>query len=323
MIAVAGEALIDLVTGHDGIIRARPGGGPFNTARTISRLGQPCTFLGRLSDDGFGRDLARRLSADGVTLAVPGPVPAPSTLAVVDVDARGLPQYRFYLTGTSSSVLDYEAARAALPATLTALHVGTLALVMEPIAATIEQLINTDATPDTLVMVDPNCRPGAITDEHAYRSRLARLLRRTDVVKVSAEDLAYLCPGMPPRTAAAGLLDQGPALVLLTDGPRTAHAFLPAHELSVDVPYATVVDTIGAGDAFGGAFLAWWAGNGRTRSDLADPDAVRAALQLATQVAALSCTRAGADPPWAAELDQRDWDPNAPESPAGPRGGGQ
>jgi fructokinase len=304
MIAVAGEALIDIVIHHDGTIRARPGGGPFNTARTISRLGQPCTYLGRVSADNFGRELAERLNHDAVTLALPEPIPAPSTLAVVDLDAAGRsPQYRFYLTGTSASALDYPTARAALPVGLTALHVGSLALVMEPIAATIEQLISDDATLDTLVMVDPNCRPGAITDEPAYRARLSRILRRADVVKVSTEDLAYLYPGMTPSTAAASLLDQGPALVLLTDGPRTARAFMLGLEISVDVPDATVVDTIGAGDAFGGGFLAWWEGHGRTRSGLADADDVRAAVQLANLVAALSCTRPGADPPWAAEID--------------------
>jgi fructokinase len=301
MIAVAGEALIDIVIDHDGVIRARPGGGPFNTARTISRLGQPCAFLGPLSDDSFGRDLAARLSDDGVTLALPDPVRAPSTLAIVNVDAGGSPQYRFYLASTSASALDYAAASAALPGDLAALHAGTLALVMEPIAATIEQLIS-EASKDTLVMVDPNCRPGAIADEDGYRARLARILRRTDVVKVSTEDLAYLRPDVAPPTAAASLLDQGPTLVLLTDGPRAAYAFTQKLEISVDVPTVPVVDTIGAGDAFGGAFLAWWIGEGRTRSHLANADDISGALRMATRVAALNCTRAGADPPWATEL---------------------
>jgi fructokinase len=128
------------------------------------------------------------------------------------------------------------------------------------------------------------------------------MLRRSDVVKVSVEDLAYLAPETPPVRAAAALLDQGPALVLLTDGPRTARAFLPGQELSVAVPPVSVMDTIGAGDAFGGAFLAWWSGNKLTRSDLHRTSAVRDALHAAAEVASLTCTRPGADPPWLAEV---------------------
>jgi fructokinase len=107
MIAVTGEALVDLVADHDGRIAARPGGGPFNTARTIGRLGLAPAFLGRLSSDRFGRLLRASLDQDGVTLAVPGLAAAPTTLAVVDVDAGGSPRYRFYLAGTSAPGLDY------------------------------------------------------------------------------------------------------------------------------------------------------------------------------------------------------------------------
>ena len=282
MITVTGEALIDLGVDHDGGIRARPGGGPFNTARTIGRLGLAPAFLGRLSQDGFGRLLRARLDQDGVTLAVPQLTDAPTTLAVVDVDAAGAPSYRFYLVGTSAGALDYPLLSAALPDGVTALHVGTLALVMEPIATGIERLIASGLPPDALVMIDPNCRPDAITDPLAYRARLSRILRRADVVKVSVEDLAYLYPGATARTAAAALLDQGPQLILITDGPRPALALRPGgEEVSVDVPAVQVVDTIGAGDAFGGAFLAWWSGNKLTRSDLDRSDPVREALQAA------------------------------------------
>ena len=262
MITVTGEALIDLVIDGDGSPRPRPGGGPFNTARTIGRLGLAPAFLGRLSRDGFGDQLRARLDQDGVTLAVPQLSDAPTTLAVVDVDAAGAPRYRFYLAGTSSAALEYPLLTAALPDGMTALHAGTLALVMEPIATSIERLITTDLPPGALVMIDPNCRPAAIADRPAYQARLARILRRADVVKASVEDLAYLYPGATARAAATALLGQGPRLVLVTDGPRPARAFLPGQELSVDVPAVQVVDTIGAGDAFGGALchglLAGW-----------------------------------------------------------------
>jgi len=176
---------------------------------------------------------------------------------------------------------------------------------MEPIATSIERLITRDVPPHALVMIDPNCRPQAITDQHAYLARLSRILHRADVVKVSVEDLGYLYPGEPAPAAATALLDQGPALVLVTDGPRPARAFLPGQELAVDVPVVKVVDTIGAGDAFGGAFLAWWSDNELTRSDLHRAGPVREALQAAVEVAALTCRRVGAEPPWRAEVRGR------------------
>jgi len=302
MITVTGEALIDLVIDGDGCPRPRPGGGPFNTARTVGRLGLAPAFLGRLSADSFGHQLRARLDQDGVMLAVPQLADAPTTLAVVDLDAAGAPRYRFYLAGTSAGALEYPLLEAALPEGMTALHAGSLALVMEPIATSIERLVTTDLPAGPLVMIDPNCRPGAITDRSAYQARLARILRRADVVKVSMEDLGYLYPGAAARDAAITLLGQGARLVLVTDGPRPARAFLPGQELSVDVPPVRVVDTIGAGDAFGGAFLAWWSGNELTTSDLRRPGPVRAALRAAAEVASLTCTRAGAEPPWLEEL---------------------
>jgi fructokinase len=305
MIAVTGEALIDLVADGEGRVLARPGGGPFNTARTLGRLGAAPVFLGRLSKDTFGRLLRERLGHDGVALGIPHLADAPTTLAVVDVDGVGTARYRFYLAGTSASSLDHAPLLAGLPDGLTALHAGSLALVMEPIAASIERLITTDLPPGTLVMIDPNCRPEAIGDGPSYRARLSRILCRADVVKASVEDLGFLYPGEPARTAAAALLDQGSRLVLLTDGPRPARALLPGGEVSVDVPPVRVADTIGAGDAFGGAFLAWWAGNELTGADLHRPAAIREALQAAAEVAALTCTRPGAEPPWLAEVTGR------------------
>ena len=316
MITVVGEALIDLVVGRDGRIDAQPGGGPFNTARTLGRLGLAPAFLGRLSQDGFGRMLRDRLDRDGVTLGVPELADAPTTLAVVDVDGAGSPRYRFYLAGTSSAALEYPVR---LPNPTVALHAGTLALVMEPIATTIERLIASDLPPDTLVMIDPNCRPGAITDRQAYLARLARILRRADVVKVSVEDLAYLSPGVPARAAAAALLEQGPAVVLVTDGPRPALALLPGQEITAAVPVVQVVDTIGAGDAFGGAFLAWWSGQELTKADLHRPGPVGSALQAAVEVAALTSTRAGAEPPWLAEVRGRPGWPAAARTEPGAR----
>src|SRR5260370_20200704 len=115
MITVTGEALIDLVVDHDSHIAAQPGGGPFNTARTMGRLGLAPAFLGRLSQDGFGRMLRASLDRDGVTLGVPQLTDAPTTRAAVDVDPSGRARYRSYLAGASSAALEYPLLAAALP----------------------------------------------------------------------------------------------------------------------------------------------------------------------------------------------------------------
>jgi fructokinase len=304
VIAVVGEALIDLVVDDAGEVAARPGGGPFNTARTLGRLGAPTTFLGRLSHDAFGRRLRASLFGDGVELGVPAAAAAPTTLAVADVGPGGAARYAFYLAGTAAADLDYQVLSAAMPGEMTAIHVGTLALVMEPIASSVERLM-ADVPPDALVMVDPNCRPAAIGDRDAYLERFEGMMHRADAVKVSVEDLDYLCPGVPAEVAATTLLGEKLALVLVTDGPRPVRAFLPTGEVIVPVPEVEVVDTIGAGDAFGGGFLAWWSANGLGREDLRHADPVCAALRAAAEVASLTCTRAGAEPPWLAEVRQQ------------------
>ncbi len=300
-IVVAGEALCDLVPDADGRLLVHPGGGPFNTARTVARLGRPVAFVGRLSTDGFGRRLEALLASDGVGLDAVARTEDPTTLALVELDGAGAASYRFYARGTSAPGLTPEAALAAVSRGVAALHVGTLGLALEPIAATLETVVERVAG-RTLVMVDPNCRPDAAPDEAVYRARLERVIARADIVKVSDEDLAWLRPETPPEAAARDLLCRGPALVLLTRGAHGAVAVTPAGEHRVDAPAAQVVDTIGAGDAFGGAFLAWWHARGHTRAECADPQDVRAATAFACVVAARTCERAGADPPRLSEL---------------------
>jgi len=311
MIAVIGEVLIDLVVGADGRVGAHPGGGPYNAARTLARLGVPATFLGGIAGDGFGRLLREHLLSDGVTLGIPGPSGRPSTLAVASLDRDGVADYTFYLNDTAAADLDYETLKKALPADIGAVHVGALGLVMEPIGAATERLIETDVPGSALVLLDPNCRPGAIAAPLAYRKRIAAVARRADIVKASVEDLAYLYPGVPSGEAATVLLEAGSSLVLVTDGPRPARAFLPGAALTEPVPGVTVADTIGAGDAFGGGFLAWWTAHGLGRPDLHRKELVGAALKAATAAAALTCTRPGADPPTRADLRSGNWWPEA------------
>lgn len=301
-IVVGGEALIDLVRdAASGALNAHEGGGPYNTARTLARLGCVTHFLGVLSNDGFGSGLAAQLASDGVLVDRSLATDLPSTLAVAELDHGEAASYRFYTEGTSAPSLEAPAALAALAADVAMLHIGTLGLVLEPLSSALRAVVDHVAG-TALVMVDLNCRPAAIADRDAYRSSLTFTLERTDVVKASVEDLAWLYPREAPLDAARDLLGQGPSVVLVTDAARGATALLDGRELRVPAPQVSVADTIGAGDAFGGGLLAWWFRRGLTRADLADPAAVEEAARFACQVAARTCERPGAFPPTLAEL---------------------
>ena len=302
MILVAGESLIDLIVGSDHGVHASPGGGPFNAARTIARLGQPTRFLGRFSDDPFGQLLTGKLAQDGVELAIPGWVAEPTALAIVAVGGLGVPEYWFHVAQTAGFVLDQPTAQRALRADVTAVHIGSLGLVVDPMASELERLVQR-LSPDVLLLLDPNWRAQAIPDADAHRARLRRLLLRTDILKTSTEDLSFLVPGCGIADAARILLDWGARCVLVTDGPSSIHAFTGDDQIAVQVPPVEVVDTVGAGDAFGGAFLAWWAERELTRENLSHSPQLLAAVTAAARVASLTCARAGAEPPWRHELD--------------------
>ena len=193
VILVGGEALYDLVYDGSEDLHGHPGGAAFNTARTIGRLGQPVAYLGRLSTDRFGTTLERMLAADGVRLDAVVRTDEPTTLALAELDDTGSARYRFYERATSAPGLTPEAALAALPPAVGILHVGTLGLTLEPMATALEAVVE-ELSGTALVMVDPNVRPWVIGDADTYRRRLRRVLARSDVVKVSEEDLAWLEP---------------------------------------------------------------------------------------------------------------------------------
>lgn len=305
MIVVAGEALVDLILHPDGRLTAIPGGGPFNSARTIGRLGVEVAFLGRLSTDRFGGIVSAALAGDGVDLRWAVMTEAPTTLAVAELDLAGAASYRFHLAETSAPGLTLEDTLAVLRLEPSAVHVGTLGLVVEPMASALAAGVSrTDRS--TLVMVDPNCRPRVIVDREAYLARLRGVLSRADVVKVSADDLTYLAPEASPIEAARSLLTDGAGVVLLTDGARAVTVLTEGFAFELPVPKIDVVDTVGSGDAFGGAFLARWIERGLGRDDLTDAAALREAVTLAVKVASLTCGRSGADPPHRAEVD---WPP--------------
>jgi fructokinase len=308
-VIVMGEALVDLVVppGPLGttLVSAALGGAPFNTARVCGRLGAPVSFVGAVSDDRFGSRIVAQLDADGVDVTMVQRVPEPTTLAAAEVDDRGAAAYRFYLQGTSAPHLTSVPVLGPHDIVFT----GGLGLVLEPMADTVTAAIL--AAPDgALVIVDVNCRPLATPDPDGFRDRVDRVLARADVVKVSDDDLAFLRPGVAVLDAATSIAGQGPAAVLVTRGGDGVSVVTAAGVVTVPVEplgAADIVDTIGAGDAFGGGFVSWWVRTGRSRADLGDVDVVSDAVRAANHVARIVCTRQGADPPWRTELPD-DWD---------------
>ena len=300
-IVVGGEALVDLVAGGGGELDAHLGGGPFNCARTLGRLEQPVAFLGRLSTDRFGTRMREQLREDAVSLDMIVDTEDPTTLALAEVDEAGAATYRFYVAGTSAPGLTPEDALAALPERVEIVHVGTLGLVFEPTAAALEAVVERVGG-HALVMVDINIRPPVIRDADGYRARIARLLPRTHVVKASDDDLGWLDPDRGALDSARALVASGPAVVLLTRGGEGVTVVSAEGEADVPALRVQVVDTIGAGDAFGGGFLAWWRRAGLGPDDLRDFDAVVEATRFACVVAGRTVERAGASPPRLAEV---------------------
>ena len=300
-VVIAGEALIDLIIGADGTVNPAAGGGQYNAARALARLGGSVEFLGRMSDDWFGKLLRRKLEEDDVGTALVVDTSDPTTLVLAEIDEAGVAHYHWYIEQTTVPGLELADARRALDPAPDALHVGTLGLAMEPIADSLAALV-AEVPESTFVMVDPNCRPTATPDFSRYQQRMRRVLSRADLVKGSDEDFEYLALAGSPESTAELLLGQGVGAVLVTQGGDVARGFCAGGEVSVPVPSVEVVDTVGAGDTFGGSFLAYWLERGLGRRELDDADLLEAAVAFAVQAAAINCTRAGAEPPTRAEM---------------------
>jgi len=301
VIVVCGEALIDMIQNGDGTQRAAPGGGPFNTARALARLGAPTAFLGRLSTDKFGRELSDLLVADGASLQLASVGPEPTTIALADVDTEGLAEYQFLVKGTSAPNLTTEMVPVQLGHEVNAIHLGTLGLVLEPMASTLVELVRRERE-GRLVMLDPNIRVG-LADDTEYRDRLKTLIAESTIVKASDTDLAWLYPKRSYASAAEQILGEGVRLVVVTLGADGAFSAYRDLRLHVQAPPVEVVDTIGAGDAFGAGLLAWLHDHSliEPSPSLTEGD-LRSALSYACLAASLTCARAGADPPWKREM---------------------
>ena len=303
MIVVAGEALIDLIVSPDGTMKAIPGGGPYNAARTLGALGSDCTFLGVLADDYFGRLLRRGLLDADVTIGCTETTSAPSSLAVAELGEEGAATYRFYLEGTSLPMLSAKEAWAGMPDSFDALHVGTLGLVVEPTASVLETLVE-DSAADHLIMLDPNCRPHAVNDFEAFRERILRLVEFADVLKVSDDDVSFLFPDGGFDEVVADVVGRG-GVVLYTAGSHPIDVYARDGRGTVIPETGEIVDTVGAGDIFGATVLWALLQDGWHKGANWGIDQVLPAVRTGSVAAGIACERAGAEPPRLLELTAR------------------
>lgn len=306
MILCCGEALIDMLPrktdAGDPCFQPFAGGAVFNTAIALARLDAPSGMFTGLSQDIFGVLLSTALDRDGVSTALVHRSDRPTTLAFVEL-RDGQARYAFYDENTAGRSLT-EADLPDLPGDLRALFFGGISLAVTPCADAYRTLM-LRAAPDHVTMIDPNIRPGFIRDETAYRARLDAMLRVADIVKLSDEDLAWLMGPGDIAARAAQVRALGPKLVCITEGAKGAWGFTARDAEFVPATRVTAVDTVGAGDTFNaGVLAALDAAGALTKPAIAalDIDTLRAALSLASRAAAVTVSRAGANPPTRADL---------------------
>jgi fructokinase len=307
MILCCGEALIDMLprtsTLGEPCFAPYAGGAVFNTAIALGRLGAPAAFFSGLSTDMLGEILADTLAASKVDTGFCARSSRPTTVAFVKL-VEGQATYAFYDENTAGLLLTQDQLPV-LPNGVGALFFGGISLVNEPAAATYEALQVREAAA-RVTMIDPNIRPGFIAGkEGPYRARIERMIARADIVKLSDEDLHWLSGPGDVTALARAILTRGPKLVFITEGADGARAITATQDRFVAAQRVVVADTVGAGDTFNaGALCALHEAGALTKARLAAvTDAeLDAALRLGTRAAAITVSRAGANPPWRDEL---------------------
>jgi fructokinase len=302
MFFVCGEALFDLFlrpsVAGELCFDAVPGGSPFNVGLGLARLGQKAEFFAGLSSDLMGRRLAAFMAKEGIGSAYAIRSGRPTALSIVALDADGSADYAFYGDFPAYSAVT-EADLPALEPDLRVIHMGSIATVLEPVASALAALAERECR-RRLIAYDPNVRPTIEPDLDIWRRTFERLTAAAHLIKVSAEDLAMLYPGLTHADTARQLLERGARLVVITRGSEGASGWTRnSHATSLARP-VEVVDTVGAGDSYQSALLAGLAEMGCTGPealDALDRDSLARLLEFAGEAAALTCGRRGADLP--------------------------
>ncbi|MCV7399760.1 carbohydrate kinase [Mycobacterium fragae] len=297
---VIGESLIDIVERDDQITAEHVGGSPLNVAVGLARLGRDVDFLTRIGDDEYGRRIAEYVNTAGAQLLSDTSTAARTPTARARIGDDGSADYVFDL--------DWQLSGTPEVAPPLFVHTGSIAAVREPGCLAVAALIDTYHLSAT-VTLDPNVRPPLIVDRDLARERIEHLVERSDIVKVSEEDLRWIDPDRPLERLASTWLALGPSVVVVTMGGRGAMAVCAAGVAQVQARPVQVVDTVGAGDAFmAGLIDALWAmdllgADRRGELRRIRPDTLTAALDKASIAAALTVARAGADLPDRTALD--------------------
>ena len=307
MFVVCGEALFDVFATGDTptgmAMDARVGGSPFNVAVGLARLAQPVAFLSQVSNGFLGERLMKALAAEGVDTTTVERSDAPTTLSLIGLDAQGVPSYSFYGDGCADRLLT-EDALAALPAGVKAINFGSYATVVGRTAQTQRALVEQQQG-RALIAYDPNIRLNVEPALDVWRTQIDWMLPRTQLLKVSDEDLRLVWPGLAPADFAARALAQGVKLVAVTRGSEGASAWTAVASVEVPPVPVKVIDTVGAGDTFQGALLTWLAERDALSASALSAlskDALGDALGFAARAAAITCSRRGADMPRRTEL---------------------
>jgi fructokinase len=306
MILCCGEALIDMLPrdttlGEKGFA-PYAGGAIFNTAIALGRLGIPTGFFTGLSDDMMGDVLRDTLRESNVDFSYCATLPRPTTIAFVKL-VDGHATYAFYDENTAGRMIT-EADLPALGDDCEALHFGAISLIPEPCGSTYEALMKREHE-KRVISLDPNIRPGFIKDKAAHLARIRRMAAMSDIIKFSDEDLVWFGLEGDEEMLARHWLHHGARLVVVTRGADGAVGYTADHKVTVPSERVTVVDTVGAGDTFDAGILASLKKqNLLTKAQVArlTEEQIGNALKLAAKAAAVTVSRAGANPPWAREI---------------------